>query len=131
MKDIAQRETVLLAQRDIQAVIGGSGLQLKIKRATEALAQRQAPGFVDAGAERRVDDELHAAAFVEESLGDDYSLRRHCAQRSAAHGDVIDGLRRARIVQTTLLPEPVDRRASARGIWVPAANRLADVLAQF
>ena len=31
MKDIGQRKTVLLAERDIQAVVGGGGLQLKIE----------------------------------------------------------------------------------------------------
>ena len=52
------------------AVVGGRRLQLEVEAAAEALAQRQAPGAVDAPAERRVDDELHAARLVEEALGD-------------------------------------------------------------
>ena len=51
------------------AVVRGGGLQLEIEGAAEALAQRQAPGAVDARAEGRVEDELHAAGFVEEALG--------------------------------------------------------------
>src|SRR4030095_1178975 len=39
--------------------------------AAEALAQRQPPRAVDAAAERGVDDELHAAGLVEESLRHD------------------------------------------------------------
>ena len=68
---------MLLGQRDVQAVVGGGGLQLEIEGAAEALAQRQSPGFVDAAAKGRVDDELHAAAFVEKALGDDGLLRRN------------------------------------------------------
>ena len=70
-KDIGQREAVLLGERDVDAVVGCGGLQFEVERAAEALAEREAPGFVDAAAEGGVDDELHAAAFVEEALGDD------------------------------------------------------------
>ena len=48
VKDVAQRKAVLLGQRDVQSVVGGCGLQLKIERAAETLAQRQSPGLVDA-----------------------------------------------------------------------------------
>ena len=71
LEDDFERERVLLAERDHDAVIGGGGLQLEVERPAEALAQRQSPGAIDARAERSVDDELHAAAFVEEALGDD------------------------------------------------------------
>ena len=68
-EDDVERKGVLLAERNDDAVVGGGGLQLEIERAAEALAQRQAPGAIDARAEGRVDHELHAAAFVEEALG--------------------------------------------------------------
>ena len=76
MEDVGERETVLLAERNVEAVVGGGGLQFEIERAAELLAQRQAPGFVDARAEGRVNHELHAAAFVEEALGDNQFLGR-------------------------------------------------------
>ena len=79
-----ERKGMLLAQRDDDAVVGGGGLQFEIERAAEALAQRQSPGAIDARSERRMDDELHAAGFVEEALGDDGRLRRQRAQRMRA-----------------------------------------------
>ena len=48
-----QRKTVLLAQRDHEAVIRRRRLQLKIERHTEPFAQRESPGLVDPPAERR------------------------------------------------------------------------------
>src|SRR6266446_5741202 len=45
-------EGMLFAERNDDAVVGGGGLQLKIERATEALAQREAPCPIDARAER-------------------------------------------------------------------------------
>ena len=70
LEDRLEREAVLRAEREQDAVVGGRGLQLEVEAAAEALAQRQAPGAVDAAAEGRVDDELHAARLVEEALGD-------------------------------------------------------------
>src|ERR1700757_2830451 len=66
LEDVGEGEGVLLGERDVEAVVGGGGLQLEVEAAAEALAQRQAPGLVDPAAEGRVQDELHAAAFVEE-----------------------------------------------------------------
>ena len=79
---------MLLAQRNDDAVVGGRGLQLEIERAAEALAQREAPGAIDARAERRVNDQLHAAAFIEESLGDDGLLRWQRSERGSAGANV-------------------------------------------
>ena len=92
MKYVAERKAVLLGQRDVQAIVGRSRLQLEVERAAEALAQRQSPGLVDASAERRMQDELHAAAFIEEALGDDGLLRRHFAQHRPPLHDVLDQL---------------------------------------
>src|SRR5260370_34661627 len=74
VKDVGQRKTMLLAQRDIQSIVGRGSLQLKVERAAETLTEREAPGFVDAPAKRRVDDKLHASAFVEKAVGDDGGL---------------------------------------------------------
>ena len=70
-EDRVEREAVLRADRQQDRVVGRRRLQLEVEGAAELLAQRQAPGAVDARAERRVDDELHAAGLVEEALGDD------------------------------------------------------------
>ncbi len=51
----------------------------KLKERQKRLAQRQPPRAVDARAERRVQHQLHAAALVEEALGDD--RRRSSARR--------------------------------------------------
>ena len=88
----------------------------KLNDAAEALAQRQSPGLVDASAEGRVNDELHAAAFVEEALGDDRLLRRHGAQHGAALQDVFDRLLGAGIVQAALVLEPTHGRAATFGL---------------
>ena len=71
VEDIGEGEAVLLGEGDVDAIVGGGGLQFEVEAAAEALAQGESPGAVDAGAEGSVDDELHAAAFVEEALGDD------------------------------------------------------------
>ena len=87
---------MLLGERDVQAVVGGRRLQFEIEAAAKALAQRQSPGLVDASAKGRVDDQLHPAALVEKSFGDDRRLRGHIAQHRAAFEDVLNQLLGAR-----------------------------------
>ena len=77
LKNIGQRKAVLFGESDVQAVVGGGRLQFEIESAAEALAQRQSPGLVDAAAERGMNDELHASAFVEKAFGNDRRLGRH------------------------------------------------------
>ena len=106
MKHIGERKTVLLAQRNIQSVVGGGGLQLKIERPAKSLAQRQAPRFVDPPAKRSVNHQLHAAAFVEESLGDNRLLRGNRAQHRAARHDVFHSLLGARFDPARIPVQP-------------------------
>src|SRR5208283_5306990 len=80
----------------------------KVEGTAEALAQGQSPGLVHAAAERRVNDELHPAAFVKEALSDDGLLRRHFAQHSAAGDNVFDQLLRRRIIEAGLVLQPGD-----------------------
>ena len=135
--NVGEREAVLLAERDVEAVVGGGGLQFEIEGAAEALAQREAPGFVDAAAEGSVDHELHAAAFVEEALGDDRGLRGNGAEDCAAGDDVFDGLLGAGIVEAAFVFEPGDGGAHARGDFCcrvlrgTARDDCANLLAQF
>ena len=91
-EDHLQRKAVLLAERKKQTVVGGRGLQSKVEGTAETLPQGQPPGAVQASAERRMDDELHPAAFIEESLGHDVLARRSTAQGGASRRHVSRGL---------------------------------------
>src|SRR5882724_1020455 len=108
VKNIRQREAVLLGQGDVYAVICSCSLQLKVKGYAEALAQRESPGLVDARAERRMHDQLHAAAFIKKALGDDDVRGGDSAQHGPASHNVFNGLFRAGIVQPTFALEPFD-----------------------
>ena len=68
---VVKREAVLRTEGQHHGVVVRRRLELEVERHAELLAQREAPRAVDPAAERRVDDELHAAAFVEKPLGDD------------------------------------------------------------
>ena len=138
-----ERKGVLLGQRDHDAVVGGRGLQLEIERAAEALAQRQSPGPIDARSERRVDHQLHAAAFIEEALGHHGLLGRQRVQRGHARQNVGDGLLRAAFVEAAFFDQELHRaiggslprslpalrqllptvRTSARRFAIPERNR--------
>src|SRR6202007_1410676 len=96
-------------QRNVQTIVGGRCLQLEIERAAESFAKRQPPGFVDASAEWRVDDELHDAALIEESLGDDGLLRGNGAEYRASSGNIFRGLFGAGLIQSTFGLQPVHR----------------------
>src|SRR5579863_2259572 len=106
MKNVAQRKAVLLGKRDIQPVVGCGGLQFKVERTAEALAERESPSFIDTSAERRVDDQLHSAALIEETFGDDGLLRRHFTQYGAPSNNVFHRLLGARIVKAALFFQP-------------------------
>ena len=51
VEDIGEGEAVLFGERDVDAVVGGRGLELEVEAAAEALAQGQSPGAVDARSE--------------------------------------------------------------------------------
>ena len=114
LKYICQRETVLFCKGNIQPVIGHRCLQLEIKTATEALAQRQSPGLVDPSAERRMDHQLHPTAFIEKAFCDDGVLRGYRAQHRPPLQDVLDGLFGAGIIQPALLLQPLHSRGHFR-----------------
>src|ERR1700756_1772552 len=106
MKDVRKRKAVLLTQGNVQSVVGGGGLQLKIKRPAKTFAQRQSPGLIDARPKRRVNDELHAAAFVKEASSDYRLLRGNRSQNCAPGSDVFGGLFRAGLVKPAFHFEP-------------------------
>ena len=118
MENVGERETVLLAEGNIQAVVGGRRLQFKIEGAAKAFSQSEAPGFVDACAEWGMNHKLHAAAFVKESLGDNGLLRGNGAQDRAAGDNVFNSLLGPGLVETA---SPVSAIAPRR-----LATQLAD-----
>ena len=95
-------------QRQDDGVFRRRRLQFEIEFAAEALAQGQAPGAVDAAAERGVDDKLHAARLVEEALEHDGVLRGQSAQRRERGGEMIAQLSAAGA------PTPISREARAK-----------------
>src|SRR5262249_49526306 len=92
VEDLLEREAVLRPEREDDRLLVGRRLQLEAEADAELLAERQAPSAVDSRAERRMDDELHAAALVEEPFEDDAALRRDRAQRRTPGGDVLRDL---------------------------------------
>src|SRR5947207_14156407 len=72
---------MLRSEGEQHRILGGRRLQFEIELTAETLAQRQTPCAIDPAAEWRVEHELHAARFIEETLDDDCVLRRHRAER--------------------------------------------------
>ena len=103
-------EAVARRQRQHDRVLGGRRLQLEVELEAEALAQREAPGAIDPAAERRVDDELHPAALVEEALEHDGRLRRHGAERGLGGAEVLDELASRRRAPTPRVCKRLGRR---------------------
>ena len=87
-----ERERLRGAQREDDPLLVRGGLQLEIEAHAEALAQREAPGAVDARAEGRVDDELLPAGFVEEALEDDIGVGGHGSECVVSRAEVLEQL---------------------------------------
>ena len=123
VKNVREREAMLLGERNIQPVVGSGGLQFEIERAAESLAQREAPRLVDAATEWSVNHKLHPAAFVEETLCDHRSLAGHSAEHRAARDDVFNELLRAGGIEPALLLQPVHRGDELRMFLLRSARR--------
>src|SRR5205085_8554448 len=93
-RDLVKREAMAGREREHDRVLGRRSLQLEIEFAAEAFAEREAPCAIDAAAERRMDDQLHAPRLVEEALEHDGLLRRDDAERGARRAEIIDELLR-------------------------------------
>ncbi len=107
LEDVGEGEAVLLGEGDVDAVVGGSGLELEVEASAEALAEGEAEGLVDAAAEGSVEDELHAAAIVEEALGDDGGLGWHGSEDGSAGDDVGDELLGSGGADSALIYKPL------------------------
>ena len=92
VEDVGEGKAVLLGEGDVDAVVGGRGLEFEVEAPAEALAQGEAPGLIQSAAEGSVEDELLASAFVEEALGDERRLGGDSAENRAAVDDVGDEL---------------------------------------
>ena len=99
---------MLLGQSDIQAIVGRGRLQFEIEYSAETLAQGQSPGFIDSRAEWRMHDQLHAAAFIEETFSDDGVRRWHFSEHGSAFNNVFNHLLGAGIVEPAFLLKPGD-----------------------
>src|SRR5436190_22293981 len=97
---------MLWAERQQDCVFGGRRLQLEIELAAESFTERESPGLVDSTAERRVQNELHAAGFIEEPLEDEHVLCRDDAQRPPSLGEVVDQLIDCAAHQTCFTRQP-------------------------
>ncbi len=111
-KTFSSGKGVLRAEREEDGLVGRRSLQLEIELATEALAEREAPCAIHPAAERGVDDELHPARLVEESLGDDRLLSRESAEHALGLGEVVHELAcrvgRHRLVRGPAVAEPFE-----------------------
>ena len=99
----------------------------KLKRAAEALAQREAPGAVDARAERRVDHQLRVAGLVEEALEHDALSRRQHAERGLRGAP---GTRRAARAALGAEPQLASRASVSRPSRPVARSSVGDLVAQ-
>ena len=108
VKDVSQGEAVLLGEGDVDAVVGGGGLELEVEAATEAFAESEAEGFVDAATEGSVQDELHAAPIVEEALSDDCGLGGDGPESGAAGDDIGYELSGTTFTDAAFFDEPSD-----------------------
>ncbi|HZW72154.1 MAG TPA: hypothetical protein VFF43_01350, partial [Caldimonas sp.] len=108
-EDRRERERVLLAQGNDDAVVGSGSLQFEVERPAEAFAKGETPRAIDPSAERCVDDKLHAAGLVEKALGDDACARRHRSEDRSAVLDVAHHLLCAKPVEAALALQVVRR----------------------
>src|SRR3954466_10012377 len=94
-------------EREDEPLLRGRSLQLEVETLAERLAQREAPGAIDAAAEGRVQHELHAARLVEEAFQGKRVRRRHYAEGALAFAEILGDLRRGRFLEMPVgLQEP-------------------------
>src|SRR6266481_3232463 len=106
MENIGESKTMLIAKGNVQTIIGGCGLKLKIKRPAKSFAQRKSPRLVNPPAKRSMNHQLHAAAFIEKPLRYNCSLSRNVAQNRASRENIFHNLFRSALIQPTFLFQP-------------------------
>ena len=103
-------ETMRMRQRQHDVVFRRRGLQFEIKGAAKTLTQRQTPRPVDAAAEWRMNNELHAAGFIEKPLEHDRVQGRQRAERRLAGTQVLHDLKRGGLIEPHRFLKPGKRR---------------------
>src|SRR5262245_55361610 len=98
---------MLWAERQQQRIFGGCSLQLEIELTTEALSKRERPRLVDAAAKGCMQNELHAAGFVEETLEHERLLRGDHSKRRASGNEVARRLFGTALAQSRFLHQPL------------------------
>src|SRR5262249_27928989 len=76
--------------------------------------EREAPGAIEPAAEGGMDDQLHAARLVEETLEHDGVLRRQGAQSAVSRAEIIVQLARCRFGETERAGQPARCRFARR-----------------
>ena len=127
---LLQREAVLRAEGEQDAVVVGGGLQLEVEAHAEALAQREAPRAVDPRPERRVHHQLHPARLVEEALEHHVAVGRDDAEPVTRRAHVVDDLLRAAEVEAGLADELLLEPLAVRQALLDVTAEAADLLAQ-
>src|SRR5207237_607328 len=94
-KNFVQREGMLSPERDDNRIVGGRGLEFEIKRSTKTFPQRQPPRAIDPIPEGRMQNELHPARFIEETLHHERLLRWNRPERAISVGEIIRNLLRS------------------------------------
>src|SRR3954465_12131622 len=105
-----QREGVLAAERQDDALLGRRRLKLEIEALAEFLPERESPSAVDAAAERRGQHELHAAGLVEEALERKLVDGRHDAKAALRFGEVLRDLLGRRALKALVALQERDSR---------------------
>ena len=108
-EDDVERKCMLLRQRENDPVVVCRRLQFDVERAAELFSQRESPRAIDAGAQRRVQDQLHAARLIEEALGDQRDGGRDGTQHRFAGSHVRDGLLRGSAREAAAFLKPCKR----------------------
>ena len=83
---------MLRAERQDDGVVAGGRLELEIEGDAEPFPQGKPESPVYPAPKRRMDDQLHAAAVVEEALEDHIVVRWHYSQLLEAGGQIGDDL---------------------------------------
>src|SRR3979490_2890074 len=95
-----------MSERQHDVIFGRGGLQFEIERPAETLAQGQSPRTIHAAAEGGMNDQLHAAGFVEETLENDRVEWGQAAERRAAGAQVLNDLQSRRLAESDGLDQP-------------------------
>src|ERR1041385_4341692 len=97
---------MLSPKRNHDRIVGRCGLELEIERSTKTFSERETPSTIDSISERRMQNELHPARFIEETFHYEGLLRRNRAERAVRIREVIADLLSSASWQVQFISEP-------------------------